>query len=337
MPSDVMMALSAACLALAACGAFLAQRSRTPAPRHLVALFACLAGLTGFPLAAALNRDLALWYLPLLLPCLLTLSPSVYFYVRARTAALGAKPADWRHGLLPLAGLIVALGVLALPQAERLVILGEGALPPGWAPLVLVFIAFGLIVASPFVSFGYLWASVKRLRAYRAWLKDHVSNLEKRELRWIDGLIASLIGLWALAALAVLSDNLAGALLVSGEWVLAMAAATLMVVLAFALSPDPPTAAGAAGAADAPPRPAPDPAELAPAREKYERSALSAARAKDLAGRLEAAMRDGALYLDPNLSLDKLARHVRCARSCLPDPERAYGHDVFRLCGALAG
>lgn len=299
-----MMALSAACVALAACGALLALRSHTSAPRHLAAIFVCLAGLAGFPLTVALNRELAFWHLPWLLPLLLALSPSVYFYVRARTAGLGFQAADWRHGALPSAGAVVALGVLALPEAARMTLLGDGALPPGWVPRALVLLAFVLIVAAPFVSFGYLRASVKRLRAHRRWLKDHLSNLERRELRWIDGLIACLVGLWALAALAILSDNLAGGLLVSGEWVLAMAAATLMVMLAFALIPE---------AVDGQAPPVTEPQEASPPREKYQRSALSPVHAEALADKLDAAMRDDALYLDPNLSLDKLARHVRGA------------------------
>lgn len=320
MPSDVMMALSAACVALAACGALLAQRSPAPAPGHLLAIFFCFGGLTALPLTAALNREVALWHLPLLLPLLLALSPSVYFYVRARTSAQTVQLRDWRHGLLPLAGAMIALGVSALPDSERLTILGEGALPTGWIALALVLSAFVLIVAAPVVSFGYLWASVTRLRAFRAWLKDQLSNLEHCELRWIDGLIASLVGLWAVVALAILSDNLGPGLIVSGEWVLAMAATSLVLLLAFALTPE---------AGETPARPAFDPIKRAPRRDKYERSALSPARAEELAGKLDAAMREDALYLDPNLSLDKLARHVRGAPDHVSQTLNAHMETTF--------
>jgi len=44
--------------------------------------------------------------------------------------------------------------------------------------------------------------------------------------------------------------------------------------------------------------------------EKYARSALSEDLAKRLATRIEAAMREDRLFLDPNLSLQKLACHV---------------------------
>lgn len=299
MPSDGMMALSAACLALALCGGLLTFRGAVPAARHLRVIFACLAGLTSFPLTASLNRELAIWHLPLLLPLLLGLSPAVFLYVRARTGRSALGRSDLWHGAAPALGALIALAVSMLPDATRLMILGEGVLPPGGFARGLVLIAFILIITAPLVSLGYLWASVKRLRRHRAFLKERLSNLDKRELRWVDGLIISLVALWAAAGLALFSDNLAGRLWVSGEAVMAVAAAALMVILAFALSPEP------AGA--------PLVASGAPAREKYERSALSPTDAVALAQKIDAAMRDDALYLDANLSLDKLARQVRGA------------------------
>jgi AraC-like DNA-binding protein len=315
MPSDAMMALSAACLALALCGGLLTLRSGVPAARELLVMFACLAGLTGFPLTASLNRELALWHLPQLLPLLLALSPSVFVYVRARTGGLGLSRPDLWHGALPALGAAVTLAVLALPEATRLMILGEGVLPPGWFARGLILIAFILIITAPLVSLGYLWASVKRLRRRRAWLKQRLSNLDKRELRWVDGLIASLIALWATAGLALFSDNLAGGLWVSGEAVIAVAAASLILLLAFALSADPASA--------------PQAATAAPLREKYQRSALSPERAKQLASKLETAMREEALYLDPNLSLDRLASHVRGAPDHVSQTLNAHMQTTF--------
>jgi AraC-like DNA-binding protein len=321
MPSDGMMALSAACLALALCGGLLTLRSAVPAARHLLVIFACLAGLTSFPLIASLNRELAIWHLPVLLPLLLGLSPAVFVYVRARTAALDANASSdlSRHGVLPGLGAVIAVAVLALPEAARLMIVGEGVLPPGWFARGLVLIAFILIITAPLVSLGYLWASVKRLRRHRVWLKERLSNLDKRELRWVDGLITSFVALWAAAGLALLSDNLAGRLWVSGEAVMAVAAAALMVILAFALSPEPDLQMDPASATDS----------SASVREKYERSALSPAGADALAQKIDAAMRDDALYLDANLSLDKLARQVRGAPDHVSQTLNAHMETTF--------
>jgi AraC-like DNA-binding protein len=47
-----------------------------------------------------------------------------------------------------------------------------------------------------------------------------------------------------------------------------------------------------------------------PSEPKYARSALTEAHAEQLATRIKSAMTQDALYLDPNLSLQKLSRHV---------------------------
>jgi AraC-like DNA-binding protein len=47
-----------------------------------------------------------------------------------------------------------------------------------------------------------------------------------------------------------------------------------------------------------------------PSEPKYARSALTQAHAEKLATRIKSAMKQDALYLDPNLSLQKLSRHV---------------------------
>ncbi len=294
---DVMMALSAACLALAACGALLALRARVPAAGYLVAILALFAALTGFPMVAALNRDLAIGLMPWLLPGLLALSPAIFFYVRQRSAGTPIRRTDWPHAIVPLLGCGVALAVSLLSAETRNALFGLGVSPEGGMVAALMVISFALVVTAPLVSLGYLWASVGKLRAYRAWLKDHLSNLDKRELRWVDGFMLSLVGLWVLVGVALLSDNLGGALWISGEWVLAAVGATLMLVLAFALIAEDSQALSEAQA----PQP------------RYQNSALSDEAAEALALKLEVAVGEERLYLDPNLSLDRLARHLRAA------------------------
>lgn len=62
----------------------------------------------------------------------------------------------------------------------------------------------------------------------------------------------------------------------------------------------------------APPEPPVDSPKASrdPVEDKYARSALTAAHAEQLAKRIRSAMTQDALYLDPNLSLQKLSRHV---------------------------
>lgn len=108
--------------------------------------------------------------------------------------------------------------------------------------------------------------------------------------------------LWASVALTMLSDNFGPGLIISGEIVLAITAGLLLFLMAFSITPSPVEEERIAPA---------DPLPVETPKEKYTKSALSQEAADSLAKRIDAAMRDGDLYLDPNLSLQKLSAHVR--------------------------
>lgn len=300
-----MIALSGATAGIAASGALLAVRSRHAAPRaRLAAVFALFAGVAALPLVIAFARGLYVFYLPLVLPMFLALSPAIYLYVDARTSVEAPAAPDWRHGILPFVGAMIAIGYWSLPGGARATMFVDGEMPEGLAPRILGALTFALIGVWSIVSFGYLLAILRRLRRFRGRLKDLYSNTESRELRWIDWLMGFLAFLWAASATTLISDNFGPGLLFSGEWIQAIATAMLLFLVAFSLTPAP-------AAEEAVEDPAPALAE-AP-NSKYQRSSLTPELASELAARIERAMRDDALYLDPNLSLQKLAAHVRGA------------------------
>jgi len=151
---------------------------------------------------------------------------------------------------------------------------------------------------------GIWGVSLLRLRSYRRRLKDHLSNLEQRQLYWIDAVMVGLAGIWLTLAMALLSDNLAGGLIVSGELVAGLTGLVLLLLLSFAVLRAP----------SDPDEQAPTPQGLAVLEAgKYEKSALTQAQATALRTALEQAMAQDRLYLDPNLSLSRLSRHVRAA------------------------
>ncbi len=168
----------------------------------------------------------------------------------------------------------------------------DGALPPGIAPAALALTTFALIMCWLVASLGYLIATFRRLRAYRSRLKALYSNTDWRELRWVDWLILFLVALWTAAATSLASDNLGEGPLISRNAVYILTACLLLFLIIFA-SLTPPSVHS-----DAPPQ------------EKYARSALSPDQAAQIAERIRLAMQKDALYLDPNLSLQKLSRHV---------------------------
>ena len=318
MQSEGMIALSAAVAGIAAAGALSAVRSadRGRARLYLIAVFVLFAGITAIPLVVAFARGLYVFYMPAILPMLLALPPAVYHYAAARTAEAAPQstpPAiHWRDGVLPVAGLITTLGYWLLPAASKAAMFVDGDLPPGFAPSALAFTTFLLIALWSLASLGYLAATLRRLGAFRARLKDLYSNTDRRELRWIDWLMAFLVALWGAAAISLVSDNFGPGLLFPGEIVFVLAAMLLLFVIAFASAPPFNAAEVNPSQADAPEAdaPAPEPETGEKTEGKYARSALSEEHAKRLAGRIEKAMREDALYLDANLSLHKLSRHV---------------------------
>ncbi len=311
-----MIALSAATAGIAIAGALFAFRNPDLASsrRQLALVFVLFAGVTTLPLIVAFARALYVFYLPMILPMFLALSPAVYFYIRARTDT-EKEPSRpyWHHAALPLAGLVVALGYWLLPAAPRATMFVDGDMPPGWAPQLLALSTFILIAIWALVSFGYLMAVLKRLRIYRTKLKDLYSNTEQRELRWIDWLILILCALWVIVAATLLSDNFGPGVIFSGELVLVVTASLLLFLIAFSFTPAPARENGRENGEAQSTAPSEELDTEKATTEKYARSALSEEMASELAARIETAMRENELFLDPNLSLRKLSAHVRAA------------------------
>ncbi len=239
MENEGMIALSAATAGIAAAGVLSAVRGADAgrARLYLIAMFGLFAGVASIPLVVAFARSLYVFYMPAVLPMLLTLPPAVYHYVAARTAVLAPQSTPlaihWRDGVLPAAGLLTTFGYWLLPATSRTAMFVDGEMPPGVAPSALAFATFALIFFWSLASLGYLVATLRRLGAFRARLKDLYSNTDTRELRWVDWLMAFLVALWGAAAISLVSDNFGPGLVFPGEVVFVLAAALLLFVIAF--------------------------------------------------------------------------------------------------------
>lgn len=303
MQSTAMIALSAAALSVTGVGMVSVLRGMdAPAGhRYLLAVFGLIAGLAGLPLIIAFAPVAISFYLPAMLPMLLALPPALYAYTEALTSPGGKPPLNWRHGLVPLGGIMVTLGYWALPGAARQTMFLEGNLPEGIFPALLALLSFVLIFLWSLLSLGYLLFVLRHLYAYRARLRDQFSNLDKLELRWIEWLMVFLVILWAAVALSLVKDNIGAGLWFSGEWVLVLTIGLLLFLFIAAPVRAPAEEMDTDMASDEQPQ---------MSAEKYARSALSDEHARRLADRIEAAMRDTQLYLDANLSLAKLSKQV---------------------------
>jgi AraC-like DNA-binding protein len=192
-------------------------------------------------------------------------------------------------------GCAVCIGFWLLPAKAKDTLFISGELPPGILPGVLATMTFVLILVWLIASFAYLIAILRRLTAHRAHIRQLYSDVEKRDLRWVDVVMVLLVLIWAAGAISLADETLADGNLFAEKVLLALTACCLLALNIF--SPIAPPVLPVSVAEDEP--------DL-----KYARSALTSEHMAKLAERIETAMRKDALYLDPSLSLQKLSQHV---------------------------
>lgn len=295
---------------IAAAGLLVTLRVGSGASKFWLACLFCALGLLTFIfLAAGLAPLQAAVSLPFALPLIFAIPVCLYIYVRCSAAA--AMPASaspltdlhslWVHLALPALGLVIAAGYLLLPKQDRRSMFLAGELPAGMYPATLALITFVLVIAWNAVSAGYLIAIMRLLARYRARLRDLYSNLARREMRWVEGFALLLVCLWLAAAALLLADNLWDHAAFGTGFLYVLMGAALLFLIAFSLPP--PTPQTSTNADEESP-------EARVHQKRYAKSALNSDMASRISVRLEAAMHADALYLDPNLSLDKLARRI---------------------------
>lgn len=303
MDSDGTIVLSALLLGISSAGVVTGLRLSHPQSgrQWMVGVFALMGAMASIPLSATYARPLYLFHMPALLPCLMALPVVVYGFVKARTDLIASSRLNAWHLIVPFMGAFVTLGFWTLPTDAKIVVFVDGRLPPGWWPGTLTLTAFILLTLWCALSLAYLTAASRTLRRHRMRLKSLYSNMDKRELRWIDGLIALLIVLWIAAAAALLGDNFGSDPVISGKTVMILTAVYLLMFMGYAMSSD------IVLLSDNPLLEPPSETEAT----KYSRSALSEGQAQRIASRIVRVMKEDQLYLDPTLSLTKLAASVR--------------------------
>lgn len=297
MENAAVLTLAGMCLGIALTG-LLAVGSRHGKLSERVSLglvYVAFVAMTGLPLVKTFAEGALINYMPLLLVMLLALPPAFYHYILAKTAKASFSRVPWRDLALPIVGGLVCIGFWTLPEQAKKTMFISGELPPGIWPAFLALLTFVLILIWLIVSFAYLVAILRRLTSYRAHIRQLYSTVEDRDLHWVNVMMVLLTLIWAVGAVSLADDNLAGGNLFVEELFLLLIAAGLLVLTLSFPSTSPDTDATLE-------EPEPD--------LKYARSALTGAHAANLANRIETAMERDTLYLDPNLSLQKLSQHV---------------------------
>ncbi|PJE31107.1 Helix-turn-helix domain-containing protein [Pseudooceanicola antarcticus] len=297
MENAALLTLAGLCLGVALSGLLTVVPRQEPwrASQSLGLVYLAFMGLVALPLVRTFAGGALLSYMPLLLVLLLAMPPAFHHYILARTSTGPASPVPWRDLALPVAGGVVCIGYWLLPAQARETMFLSGELPPGVLPAALALATFVLILLWLVVSLAYVVASLRRLAIYRREIRQLYSDADARDLRWVDVMIVLILLIWAAGAGFLADENLADGSLFVAELFLVLVAAGLLVLNVFA----PVTVLDMNVTVHE------EEPEL-----KYARSALTGDHAAKLAARIEAAMRNDALYLDPSLSLQKLSRHV---------------------------
>ncbi|MFK7882507.1 hypothetical protein, partial [Roseobacter sp.] len=301
MEHAAVLTLAGLCLGIALTGLLAAVlRQSEPYERLSLGLvYLAFIGMIALPLVRTLAEGVLINYMPLLLVMLLALPPAFYHYVAARTVIGSPAPVrsqvPWRDLVLPLIGAVVCIGYWLLPARAKEVMFISGDLPPGVWPAVLALSTFALILIWLIASFAYLVAVLRRLTAYRAHVRQLYTDVEKRDLRWVDGMMVLLVLIWVVGAFSLAEDNLFGGNLIVQELFLALNAGGLLCLTIFA----PITQPDAILAVE---EVEPDP--------KYARSALSDDQAATLAAPHDAKTRKDTRELDPSLSVPTQTHQV---------------------------
>lgn len=291
------LTLAGLCLGIALSGLFaLVLRHGKLRERFSLGLvYVAFIGMIALPLVKTFAGGALINYMPLLLIMLLALPPAFYHYIVAKTAKASPVQVPWGDLALPLIGGAVSIGFWILPAPAKQMLFIEGELPSGNLSVVLALSTFVLLLIWLIASFVYLVAILRRLTAHRAHIRQLYTDVEERDLRWVDVVMVVLVLIWAAGAFSLADDNFAGGTWFADELLLLLIGGGLLLLNIYA--PITSTDRDLQDEEDEP--------DL-----KYARSALTSDHAAKLAARLETAMRKDTLYLDPSLSLQKLSHHV---------------------------
>lgn len=233
---------------------------------------------------------------------------SLYLYAQALSAV---KPWHWQwrysKGYWPqLIAIPLALLIYTLPQAQQQALFfADEADLQGQVLLT----AIGFLLATLLwlgLSLFYLVRITLLLKQYRDKLRQVFAADAGKNLYWLNGLMAVLLLSWGYAVLVLLAEDALDSPWLSETGVLLLALILVWLLCSCGLNQLP----GFTECYQVPDDTTPFETPIAAETEKYQRSALGEVQARRIADKVRTAVYDEALYLDPALTLYKLAEHI---------------------------
>ncbi|MCG7551722.1 helix-turn-helix transcriptional regulator [Pseudoalteromonas sp. Of7M-16] len=262
---------------------------------------------------ASVLPDYYALYTAFAFPVLFLLSPSLWFYVEGLTAdspwQLHKK--QLRHYVLIAPTLLISVMIIFLPKDihNAIFILDEEVNAPFVSTLLLGILIMMLLWL---IQCAYtLIKIVRRLNQYRKKLKDVYSNHDKKELNWMNWLLFILVSVWLSSLVTVFSSSLFDHALFNSNTEMVLSVLLIWCITHFGLQQKPALAdLGDEDIQDmSKDHDNPSDDKHSPTK-KYQRSALGQTQSARIATKINSAMEQDKLYLDSNLSLQKLSKHL---------------------------
>lgn len=274
----------------------------------LVTLMVILSGPVIFQLAPWLT----FLYIAALPVAFFALLPSLYQYAQALTAS---SEWHWQRSHITeywsqFLAIPLALLIYTLPGAEQQALFFSESAQLQGQSLLTAITFFSATLLWLALSIFYLIRITIQLRRYRQQLREVFAADKGKRLHWLNGLIIVLLLSWCYAVLVFVADER-----LASPWFSDTGVLLLSIILVWLLcyggiqqrpgfaelfltvpTEDLPESVGEE----------PKPGDTA----KYQRSALGEEQAKRIAGKVQRAVYEERLYLDPALTLYKLAAHI---------------------------
>ena len=268
-------------------------------------------------------------YIALIFPAFLALAPLLWLYVEAITS-MRAWCWHRKHliDIMPIVlGVITACLLISLSAEQMAMIFAKDSdIEQGYL-LVVVLFMFSSMLVWLLQSAYYLQRIIRRLLNYRIKLKQHFANHEQRDLAWLSWVLFIVVMIWCLAFSGLMLTLLRDIDLFS-YWFGALLLLILVWTMAYwGLRQKP----GFTEQYLTQTLPTGD-SELITTVEhkKYQRSALAQEQAQRIAEKLTASMVQEKLYLDANISLHKLAKHLTISANYISQTlNQSLGYSFF--------
>ncbi|AOT07961.1 helix-turn-helix domain-containing protein [Pseudoalteromonas luteoviolacea] len=263
-------------------------------------------------------------YTAVAFPALFMLCPSLWLYVHGLTA-----DTSWRlhkrwlkQYALIIPALLISMVILFLPkEMHTAIFINDKEVNDPIVSTLLIGILIMMLLWLLQCVYTLL-KIIRRLNLYRKKLKNIFSNHDKKDLSWMNWLLFIAVSVWVCSVVTVFSSSLFDQALFNSNTEMLLSVLLFWSITHFGLQQKPALARLGDDAISG------DTSKIIKTDDnlindhhcptkKYQRSALDQTQSTRIATKINSAMEQDKLYLDPNLSLQKLSKHLNISPNYL--------------------